>query len=186
MSGDIPRRYKSEGRVPRVPKQIKMQNLDHEPGRRRLPHLSSREFANQSVLQFVTVCVDKRRPLLAHPEIVSLLLDSWRKADRWLVGRYAVMPDHLHLFCAPATMPITPLKQWVQFWRADVTRRWPHPAEKPIWQKDFFDRQLRHGESYHQKWLYLWENPIKDRLVNRPDDWAFQGELNTLIWHEPA
>jgi len=47
-----------------------------------------------------------------------------------------------------------------------ATRRWPHPAEKPVWQRDFFDRQLRNGESYHQKWLYLWENPIKDGLVN--------------------
>ena len=163
-----------------------MQNLIHEPGRQRLPHLPSREFANQTVLQFVTVCVDKRRPLLARPEIISLLMDSWRKADRWLVGRYVVMPDHLHLFCAPATMPITPLKQWIQFWRADVTRRWPHLEEKPIWQKDFFDRQLRHGESYRQKWLYLWENPIKDGLVKQPEDWPFQGELNTIIWHEPA
>src|SRR5476649_183548 len=115
-----------------------MQTPTREPGRQKLPHLPSREFANQTVLQCVTVCVDKRRPLLARPEIVSLLLDSWRKASRWLVGRYAIMPDHLHLFCAPATMPIISLKSWVQFWRADVTRRWPHPSEKPIWQKDFF------------------------------------------------
>jgi putative transposase len=77
-----------------------MQNPDHEPGRRTLPHLPSLEFANQSVLQFVTVCVDKRRPPLARPEVVSLLLDSWRRADRWLVGRYVVMPDHLHRFFA--------------------------------------------------------------------------------------
>jgi putative transposase len=153
MSGDIPRRFEIHRRDEFHESQTKMQNPNYEPGRRTLPHLPSREFANQSVLQFVTVCVDKRRPLLARPEIVSLLLDSWRKADRWLVGRYVVMPDHVHLFCAPATMPITPLKQWVYFWRADATRRWPPPDEKPIWQKDFFDRQLRHGESYRQKWL---------------------------------
>jgi putative transposase len=163
-----------------------MHNLNRETGRLTSPHLAALEFANQSVLQFVTVCVDKRRPLLARPEIVALLLYYWCKADHWLVGRYVVMPDHLHLFCAPATMPVTPLKQWVQFWRADVTRRWPHPKEKPVWQKDFFDRQLRHGESYRQKWLYLWENPIKDGLVKGPEDWPFQGELNTLAWHEPA
>ena len=155
-----------------------------EPGRQRLPHLPSRDYANQTILQFVTVCTNKRRPLLAQPEIVSLLLDAWRKADRWLVGRYVIMPDHLHLFCAPAKLPITPLKQWVRFWRADATRRWPHPAEKRIWQRDFFDRQLRHGESYHQKWLYLWENPIKDGLVKRPEDWPYQGELNILPWHD--
>ncbi len=155
-----------------------------EPGRHRLPHLAPMEFTNQTILQFITVCVDKRRPLLARQEIVALLLDCWRKADYWLVGRYVIMPDHLHLFCAPAKEPVTPLKQWVYFWRAEATRRWPHPAEKPIWQRDFFDRQLRHGESYHQKWLYLWENPIKDGLVKQPEDWPYQGELNILPWHD--
>ncbi|HKI69779.1 MAG TPA: hypothetical protein VKA67_09330 [Verrucomicrobiae bacterium] len=124
--------------------------------------------------------------MLTRQDVVTLLLDSWHKANHWLVGRYVVMQDYLHLFCAPATMHVTPLKQWVQFWRADVTHRWPYPAEKPIWQKDFSDRQLRRGESYHQKWLYLWENPIKDGLVKRAKDWPFQGELNTLVWHEPT
>jgi len=164
----------------------KIQKPSCEPGRLQLPHLASREFVNQTVLQFITVCTIERRPLLARAEIVSLLLDSWQKAGCWLVGRYVVMPDHLHLFCAPATHPASPLKQWVQFWRADATRRWPHSGEKPIWQKDFFDRQLRNGESYQQKWLYLWENPIKSGLVKSPEDWPFQGELNTIQWHEPA
>jgi len=95
-----------------------------------------------------------------------------------------MMPDRLHLFCAPAKLPVTSLKQWVLFWRAEATRRWPYPAEKPVWQRVFFDRHLRNGESYHQKWLYLWENPIKDGLVQRPEDWPYQGELNILPWHD--
>lgn len=157
-----------------------------EPGRKRLPHLPALEFANQSIIQFVTVCVIRRRPLLATPQIAALLLDSWHKADHWLVGRYAIMPNHVHLFCAPARSPITPLKKWVQFWRADVTRRWPRLEDKPIWQKDFFDRQLRTGESYSQKWMYVWENPVRAGLVSKPEDWQFQDELNLLQWHEPA
>jgi putative transposase len=50
---------------------------------------------------FLTMCVKKRRPLLARAEIVALLQDCWRQADHWLVGRWVAMPDHLHLFCAP-------------------------------------------------------------------------------------
>lgn len=157
---------------------------DRPPRRHTLPHLPALEFHNQSILIHVTVCVAKRRSLLARPEIVRLLLDCWREADHWLVGRWAVMPDHLHLFCAPAHVPVTPLKRWMEFWRATATRRWPHPAEKPIWQKDFFDRQLRSGESYREKWLYLWENPIERGLVRRPEDWPYQGEMNELPWHD--
>ena len=155
-----------------------------DPGRQSLPHLAPFEFPNQATIQYVTVCVAKRRQILARPEIVRLLVDSWRQAEHWLVGRYVVMPDHLHLFCAPAKVPTTPLRNWMSFWRNLATRKWPNPDEKPIWQKDFFDRQLRSGESYHQKWLYLWENPIKNGLIKTPEDWPFQGELNLLHWHE--
>jgi len=49
--------------------------------------------SESNILQFVTVCADKRRPLLARPDVVALLLDCWRKADHWLVGRYVIMPD---------------------------------------------------------------------------------------------
>lgn len=95
------------------------------------------------------------------------------------------MPDHLHLFCAPTKFPHTPLKDWMKFWRADATRHWPHVFEKPIWQKDFFDRQLRSGESYSEKWMYVWQNPVKAGLAQRTEDWTFCGEINPLCWHEP-
>jgi len=114
-----------------------------EPGRLAIPHLVPLEFPNQTILQYITVCADKRRPLLAKPDIVALLLDCWRKADHWLVGRYVIMPDHLHLFCAPAKLPVPPLKQWVRFWRrkqpslatssgeADLATRFFRPAVTP-------------------------------------------------------
>jgi len=156
------------------------------PGRKRLPHLPTMEFPNQTVIQYVSCNVVDRRQLLANADIYRLLLEAWRKADHWLVGRHVVMPDHVHFFCAPGRVPVTPLKRWMEFWRAEVTRRWPRAGDKPIWQKDFFDRQLRSGESYHQKWLYIVENPVKAGLVARWEDWPYQGELNVLQWHEPA
>jgi putative transposase len=157
-----------------------------DPGRKSLPHLAPMEFPNQSILQFVSCNVARRRPLLANAETHSLLLSAWEKANHWLVGRYVIMPDHVHFFCAPKLFPITPLKRWMEFWRADVTRHWPNSFDKPIWQKDFFDRQLRSGESYRQKWIYELENPVKAGLAKRWEDWAYQGELNVLSWHEPT
>jgi REP element-mobilizing transposase RayT len=144
------------------------------------------EHSNQTIIQYVSCNVDGRRPLLANPEIHQLLIEVWCKADHWLVGHYVVMPDHVHFFCAPMCVPITPLKRWMEFWRAEVVRRWPRADDKPIWQKDFFDRQLRSGESYRQKWLYVVENPVKAGLVTRWEDWPYQDEMNVLQWHEPA
>ena len=154
-----------------------------EPYRRTLPHLSPLEFHNQSVIVYVTQVVSGRRALLDRQQAVGLLIECWRRADHWRVGRYVVMPDHVHLFCAPASFPRRPLKRWMAFWRAEVTRRWPWPDEKPIWQKDFFDRQLRSGDSYSQKWLDVRENPRRAGLAET-ESWPWQGELTPLSWHD--
>jgi putative transposase len=157
-----------------------------EPGRGRLPHLASICAPNLSIIQFVTVNVKARRPLLAKADIRDLLLECWKKADLWVVGRFVLMPDHIHLFCAPKQLTPTALKAWVYFWRAEATRHWPREDEKPIWQKDFHDRQLRSAESYQQKWAYVPENPLRAGLVRKIEDWPWQGELNQLLWHEAA
>ena len=162
-----------------------MKKSDAELNRLSLPHFAPREKPNQSIVIFLTVCVANRRRLLARPEIATVLVNCWEKADHWSVGRYVIMPDHVHLFCAPAKFPYAPHKQWVQFWKAE-TRQWPRIAEKPIWQRDFFDRQLRTGDSYHEKWLYVFHNPVRAGLVDAPEAWSYQGEIKPLLWHERA
>src|SRR4051812_47580174 len=116
-----------------------------DPGRRQLPHFPPVEIGNRTIMLFITVCVTRRRPLLAHPEIATVLVNAWRRADHWLVGRYVIMPDHVHLFCAPAKFPLTPIKPWVDFWCSQAARHWPRPKEKPLWQRDFVDHQVRSG-----------------------------------------
>ncbi|HWN95444.1 MAG TPA: hypothetical protein VNT99_10460, partial [Methylomirabilota bacterium] len=72
-----------------------------------------RDVVNQSIIIYVTVNVDKRRPLLNHADAAETILSAWRAADHWLIGRYVIMPDHLHFFCAPV-VPTTTLKQLMQ------------------------------------------------------------------------
>ncbi|PYJ59756.1 MAG: hypothetical protein DME74_11770 [Verrucomicrobia bacterium] len=52
------------------------------------------------------------------------------------------------------------------------------------WQRDFWDRQLRRGESYAEKWKYVENNPVRHGHVQRAEDWLYQGELNVLHWHD--
>lgn len=119
--------------------------------------------------------------MLANTEAQHLLLDGWTKADRWLVGRYVIMPDHIHLFCAPRDLNCR-LKAWITYWKNEVTRQWPRKNEKPIWQREFWDTQLRREESYGNKWEYVRQNPVRAGLVESPDDWPFCGEINVLRW----
>src|SRR6185312_3414770 len=77
---------------------------------------------NRPTLVFLTVCTSERKPYLADPVVHQHLVDVWTQADKWLVGRYVIMPDHIHLFASPASRDIT-FDAWVKFWKSQFTRR---------------------------------------------------------------
>ncbi len=139
---------------------------------------------NLSVILLVTACTHQRRRILARQEIHDLIREAWTQAPEWTVGRYVVLPDHIHLFAAENEFQGYPLGQWVGKWKAHVSRRWPYREDEPIWQRNFWDHQLRNGDSYDVKWLYVRNNPVRHGLVEKADDWPFQGKVNDLAWHD--
>jgi putative transposase len=138
---------------------------------------------NRSVIVFVTVCTKDRQRLLANESTHEVLRQAWTQADHWLVGRYVVMPDHVHLFCAPGILPVKPVNNWVRHWKTAVSKA-TGAREGAFWQTDFWDTQLRRHESYDAKWDYVRNNPVRAKLANKPEDWPYQGELNLLRWHD--
>jgi putative transposase len=157
-----------------------------QPDRKRPSHFPTRESFNRSTLVLVTVCTDRRRPLLARAEAVALLTDVWQSSATWRVGCFVVLPDHVHLFCAPGSADALSVAAWVRFWKSAVARRWPWPKESPVWQKNFWDRQLRSGEHYEERWRYVRENSVRHGLVERAEDWPWQGEITRFEFHDPA
>jgi putative transposase len=154
------------------------------PSRRTPARQPIHEVVNRSSIVFLTVCSQDRRPLFDKPDIHDLLRSAWTAADAWRVGRYVLMPDHIHLFCAPARHDYPSLHKWVQYWKSVASRQWPRPQEHPIWQKSSWDTQLRQGESYAEKWEYVRRNPLRAGLCRTLENWPFQGEMNVLMWHD--
>ena len=148
-------------------------------------HWPAVERGNRPVIIFVTVCAEKRKHILANEEAAGVILEGWQAADHWLVGRYIILPDHLHFFCAPRRLDALPVQKWVAFWKSHTSRRWPQSDQQPIWQVDCWDTQLRLGQSYAAKWEYVRQNAVRHGLVARAEDWPYQGELNILQWHDP-
>jgi len=150
------------------------------PQRSRPAHLPVLNVGTRANIVFVTICTKLRRPILATEAMHQVLRQSWTKAVDWQIGRYVLMPDHLHLFCAPNLFPAKPLTGWIGYWKRLTTQA--HGEE--IWQKNFWDTQLRRHESYAAKWEYVRQNPVRAGLVNDADKWPFQGEVNALFWRE--
>jgi putative transposase len=128
---------------------------------------------------FLTVCTEKRGQWLAQTSVQSALHEIWQyTATAWLVSDYLVMPDHLHLFCAPNDFKFT-IEHWIGFWKDRFARKHPNTG---TFQTGGFHHRLRNGESYSEKWQYVRENPVRAGLVKRPEDWRYFGRVHDIRW----
>lgn len=135
-------------------------------------------------IYFITTCTYRRRPLLAGEEAAVILIDEWRSARErhgWAVGRYVMMPEHVHFFAA-AEVDAKRLSKFMQAWKQWTSKRMARELKlsATIWQEEFFDHILRSGESYSQKWQYVRENPVRAGFVASADEWPFQGKIEEL------
>lgn len=147
----------------------------------RLPHVIP---FNQSPRYFFTACTMSRRKLLACELAFRALRDVWARSaelDGWYVGRFVVMPDHVHFF-AMSAREAKPRGDFHKTWKAVTARRLARKLylSPPIWQEDTFDHILRSAESYQQKWDYVRENPVRAGHCAKTEDWPWQGEINQL------
>jgi len=89
------------------------------------------------------------------------------------VGRYVIMPDHIHLFVRGG--PNFLLARWVSGLKRAISVKLG--LRNQLWQPGFFDHVLRSDESYGEKWQYVRENPVRAGLTAQAEDWSHQGEF---------
>jgi len=179
----------------------------HRPPLQRLKRLD-RLFVSHP-LYFVTANTEDRKPILANAKVHEDFREFCEAGMTRgvFVGKYVLMPDHLHLFvafgeeyesaliarrsqsdvtggsavAAVCDRRLSPLSEWMKSLKNSLSktlRGMIIPA--PHWQKGFFDHVMRSEESYSEKWLYVAENPIRKKLVARFEDWPYQGEIYSL------
>ncbi len=155
-----------------------MSGTNTKPWPRRPPRLG-RLFGNVRPFYFITFNTYKRQSLLARDEIheVFCVFSANAQEHDVAVGRYVIMPDHIHLFAAFRADGIT-LPTWVQgLWNVIGKRLLQLGIHKPHWQEGFFDHLLRSQDSYSKKWEYVRMNPVRAELCDTPDAWPYQGEI---------
>jgi putative transposase len=141
----------------------------------------------QSNIILLTTATENREPWLANESVHQVLRQTWSEATVWLVGDYLLMPDHLHLFCAPRDLKFT-VEAWIKYWKREFAikqKRLAGTLAPPVewkFQSRGWHHRLRDGENYIEKWIYVQENPIRKGLVKRIEDWPFKGKVFDLVW----
>jgi putative transposase len=146
---------------------------------RRQPARGVHIHSTQPTIVFLTVCTRERKAWLNQDAVHETLQKVWRDANAWLVGYYLLMPDHIHLFCAPRDLHFT-LESWLKFWQSQFSKAHKNPGQR--FQTAAFHHRLRRQENYSEKWDYVRMNPVRKQLVANPEAWEFSGMLNVLRW----
>jgi putative transposase len=127
---------------------------------------------------FITFCTYHRKKFLAsdriHAAFIAFAIHAYSERNI-VVGRYVIMPDHIHLFRrGPDDFQ---LGRWIALLKQNLGKQIAPARTSPLWQRGFFDHVLRSDESYAQKWNYVRQNPVRAGLVENADDWPYSGEL---------
>ena len=133
------------------------------------PRLDQIFAAYDPPLYFVTFNTRNRRKFLANERVDRAFVQFARDAGRReiCVGRYVIMPDHIHLFVR-GNVDFS-LAQWIRALKRTLSKA--IVAAPPHWQQGFFDHLIRHSESYSEKWEYVRQNPSRANLVANASEW---------------
>lgn len=137
----------------------------------------------RDAVYFITTCVTERRAVLANETVHRILkqeLSTMNSRHGWAIGRYTIMPDHVHFFAKPVGAEAKKLSQAIGRWKEWTAKQILNSRrlEAPLWQPEFFDHVLRSNESRVQKWHYMRENPVRAGLVSDAEAWPYTGRID--------
>jgi REP element-mobilizing transposase RayT len=140
-------------------------------------------FASVRPFYFLTFNTHRRMKVLADGRVFATFVSFAERAHSdhaVAVGRFVIMPDHIHLFVAlPCDGPR--LGTWVKALKSVLGKTLLQSGiPNPHCQEEFFDHVLRGSDSYSQKWEYVRQNPVRAGLVNQPEAWPWQAEIVRL------
>jgi putative transposase len=133
---------------------------------------------------FFTVNLAQRRNdlLVRHIDVLRDSINATKRAHRFAVVAMVVLPDHLHaIWRLPADDADYPMR-WSLI-KAGFSRRLEKTEtvrasrrakrERAIWQRRYWEHQIRDDTDLERHVDYIHYNPVKHGLVNRAVEWRF-------------
>ncbi len=136
---------------------------------------------------FFTVVTYQRQALFREPETVDLLRTAFRTIKTRLpftIDAIVVLPDHLHCIWTLPEGNANFSTRW-RLIKSEFSRHCPEQykqyrsasrlskGEQAIWQRRFWEHQIRDETDFIQHVDYIHYNPVKHGLVAAPKDWLY-------------
>ena len=126
-----------------------------------------------SPLYLITFNTLLRRPLLACDEVHRAFRDYAERGFSFhiAVGRYVLMPDHIHVLLTPA--PEIALERAVQFIKGGFSYRLRKMENFQVWQESFTNHRIRDADDYQRHCEYVRMNPVRAKLVREAMEYSY-------------
>ena len=98
---------------------------------------------------------------------------------KWTLYAAVIMPDHVHALVQPLALPecagvydLAEIIHSVKSFSVHQINRL-RGSRGSLWQDERYDRIIRDEEEFLGKWQYIMNNPLKNELVQRWEDYAW-------------
>jgi len=149
-----------------------------EVGRKAPHHFKDLRHDDERII-FLTVCTKNRQKVLCHSDSLHYMTQFWKESKGWVVGKFIILPDHVHFFAKPKGDGSIPLQGWMKWWKSQVARKLIPILGTELWQRDFWDTSINRT-LYPSKWRYVEQNPVRHGYVSQASEWKLKGEINPL------
>ena len=112
---------------------------------------------------------------LAIPQVAEIVVEVLHRqvlCGRCELGRWVVMPNHVHLIVCPCGA-LTHLVRAIKGESARAANKFLTREGQPFWARDYFDRWIRNREHEQAVARYIEWNPVKAGLCRLPEEWPW-------------
>lgn len=134
---------------------------------------------------FFTIVTYNRQPVFRSDETIALLRQAFhtvKAEDPFAIDAIAILPDHIHSIWTLPEGDADFSSRWrrikarfslrcPQAYKQSLSRR--RKGEQTVWQRRFWEHQIRHEADFEQHVDYIHYNPVKHSLVDAPRDWPY-------------
>ncbi len=136
-------------------------------------------YQNSKQSHFITFSCYRHLRLLSAPAVRDTFvaaLEQTRLHYSLRVYGFVVMPDHVHLLVSePERGLLANAVQSLKIASAKRTSAWRRLDDlcSPLWQKRYYDFNIRDHGQFVEKLRYIHRNPVRRGLAENPDDWLW-------------
>jgi len=124
---------------------------------------------------FFTIVTNHRRPFFQDTELINVLRQSIKSVMLkypFSVDAIVILPDHIHtLWTLPQGDNDFSLR--MRLIKTYVTKHSVGKTKNSLWQKRFWEHQIKDEKDYQNHVDYIHYNPVKHGYVNAPKDWMY-------------